>query len=394
MSEAHLVSVIITSYNYGPYLAEAIESALKQTYARTEVIVVDDGSVDASRAIIARYGDRIIPILKENGGQASAFNAGFAKSSGDVLLFLDSDDVLCSTTAGQAVDHFRSSGVAKVHWNLRLMEADGTKTERVHWPLSIPAPDGRPPDEANGPELSEGDLREAVLRGGPFGYAWPVTSGNAWARRFIERIFPMPEKEFVIGPDLYLATLAPLFGTIQRIKEPQGFRRIHAENHTWRAPLDQRVRYLVESFERCFRDLRHYSRPLGLKMDLEDWEELPGYRREVQLHQDLRQLAALIAPGEAFILVDDGEWGPGEPVTARRRIPFLERDGQYWGRPADDASAMTELERLRQSGACSIVFIESTMWWLQHYAGLHRYLRSQYRCLLENKRLVAFDLRR
>ena len=75
-----LVSILINNYNYGYFLGAAIESALSQTYQNIEIIVVDDGSTDNSREIIAHYGNHIIPILKENGGQASAFNAGFAAS--------------------------------------------------------------------------------------------------------------------------------------------------------------------------------------------------------------------------------------------------------------------------------------------------------------------------
>jgi glycosyltransferase involved in cell wall biosynthesis len=62
---------------------------LSQNYPRKEIIVVDDGSTVNSREIISRYGDRIIPIIKENGGQASAVNAGVARC-GDILCFLDS----------------------------------------------------------------------------------------------------------------------------------------------------------------------------------------------------------------------------------------------------------------------------------------------------------------
>src|SRR5688572_29854944 len=89
-----LVSVIVNNYNYGRFLAQAIDSALSQDYPRLEVIVVDDGSTDDSREIIARYGSKISPVLKANGGQASAFNAGFNASRGDVVIFLDSDDQL------------------------------------------------------------------------------------------------------------------------------------------------------------------------------------------------------------------------------------------------------------------------------------------------------------
>jgi glycosyltransferase involved in cell wall biosynthesis len=67
-----LVSILINNYNYGRFLTEAIDSALNQTYSNIEVIVVDDGSTDNSQEIIKSYQDKIIPILKPNGGQASA----------------------------------------------------------------------------------------------------------------------------------------------------------------------------------------------------------------------------------------------------------------------------------------------------------------------------------
>src|ERR1019366_4357461 len=88
-----LVSILINNYNYGRFLRDAIDSALNQTYSNIEVIVVDDGSTDSSREIIATYEKRIIPVLKANGGQASAFNAGFAASKGDWVYLLDSDDL-------------------------------------------------------------------------------------------------------------------------------------------------------------------------------------------------------------------------------------------------------------------------------------------------------------
>src|SRR5215468_5551807 len=106
MNECNLASIIISSYNYGRFLKEAIDSALNQTYPNTEVIVVDDGSTDNSREIIASYGDQVIPVLKPNGGQASAFNAGFLLSRGEVVCFLDADDALLPTAIERAVSVF------------------------------------------------------------------------------------------------------------------------------------------------------------------------------------------------------------------------------------------------------------------------------------------------
>ena len=93
-----MVSVIIDNYNYDKYITEAIESVLFQTYKDWELIIIDDGSADSSMDIIRRYDslypDKIQFVAKENGGQASCFNRGFEKSTGDIIAFLDSDDFI------------------------------------------------------------------------------------------------------------------------------------------------------------------------------------------------------------------------------------------------------------------------------------------------------------
>src|SRR4051812_29781979 len=86
------VSILINNYNYARYLRECIDSCLAQDYENLEIIVVDDGSKDDSVEIVRSYGDRVILVAKENGGQASAFDAGVAHSSGEILCFLDADD--------------------------------------------------------------------------------------------------------------------------------------------------------------------------------------------------------------------------------------------------------------------------------------------------------------
>jgi SAM-dependent methyltransferase len=111
-----------------------------------------------------------------------------------------------------------------------------------------------------------------------------------------------------------------------------------------------------------------------------------------QLEVARQEIARLIPPGSSFILVDDAQWGGAPLPDGRRAIPFLERDGQYWGPPADDAMAIRELERVRQAGASQIVFAWPCFWWLEHYAGLCQHLRRSYPCILENERLIVFQL--
>jgi O-methyltransferase len=105
-----------------------------------------------------------------------------------------------------------------------------------------------------------------------------------------------------------------------------------------------------------------------------------------------QEIETLVPPGEAFILVDQQALG----LTFRsgcRALPFVERDGEDWGEPEDDQSALEELERQRQAGARFLIFAWPAFWWLDYYEGLSRRLRSEFPCVLENERLVAFDLR-
>jgi len=92
-----MVSIIIPSYNYASYLPEAIRSALAQTHRPIEVIVVDDGSTDDTPQVAASFGDAIRYIRQPNAGLSAARNRGIAEATGDLLVFLDADDILDPT---------------------------------------------------------------------------------------------------------------------------------------------------------------------------------------------------------------------------------------------------------------------------------------------------------
>lgn len=86
------VSAVVSNYNYARFLPECIGSILEQTVDGIEIIVVDDGSTDNSRAVLESYGTNVKAIFQANGGQAAAINTGVAAATGDVICFLDSDD--------------------------------------------------------------------------------------------------------------------------------------------------------------------------------------------------------------------------------------------------------------------------------------------------------------
>src|SRR5262249_21648517 len=88
------ITILITTYNYGPFIEQAIDSVLSQAFPadQLEILVVDDGSMDDTSQRIQKYGDRIRYLPKPNGGQASALNFGFAHARGEIVCLLDADD--------------------------------------------------------------------------------------------------------------------------------------------------------------------------------------------------------------------------------------------------------------------------------------------------------------
>ena len=106
-----------------------------------------------------------------------------------------------------------------------------------------------------------------------------------------------------------------------------------------------------------------------------------------------QEIAKLVPPQDAFILVDEGRLEAAPLVAPRRCIPFLEKDGYYGGKPTDDEAAIREVTRLRLSGANFMIFVSSTFWWLEYYPGLKRYLYSNFHCSFKDDRLLVFNLR-
>jgi hypothetical protein len=105
----------------------------------------------------------------------------------------------------------------------------------------------------------------------------------------------------------------------------------------------------------------------------------------------IEEIASVVPPEETVIVVNEDLWR--EEVLPRRVLPFLERDGNLWGNPGDDATAIAELKRMWRAGAGFIAFAWPAFWWLDFYSGFHDFLRSQCSCVLENERVVVFDSR-
>lgn len=137
---APLVSVVIPCYNHAHFLGEAIESVLRQTYRPVEVIVVDDGSTDATPEVAARYST-VRYVRQENSGLSAARNTGIRESKGKYLLFLDADDRLLPTALEAGVQHFRSHPECGfVFGSFRRIASDGSTLERAGAPPNASDP--------------------------------------------------------------------------------------------------------------------------------------------------------------------------------------------------------------------------------------------------------------
>ena len=107
------VSVVIPTYNRADFVREAIASVLRQDYPAIELIVVDDGSRDGTAAVVSGFGPAVQYLWQENRGVSAARNRGGAASSGDLIAFLDSDDLWLPRKVSAQVAYFEASAEAQ-----------------------------------------------------------------------------------------------------------------------------------------------------------------------------------------------------------------------------------------------------------------------------------------
>ncbi|BAY87276.1 putative glycosyl transferase [Calothrix parasitica NIES-267] len=227
MESKPLVSILINNYNYGRFVGQAIDSALGQTYENIEVIVVDDGSNDNSREVIKGYGNQIISVLKKNGGQASAINAGFAASKGDIICLLDADDIFLPEKAAEIVNFFNLN--PDIDWAFNesapmqsddIMTADLKATYKEIY-------------NNNDDKITKKiDFKNNLINAELPNFT-PSTSNLCFSRKLSEKMFPLPEERGCSGLaicDAYLKLIAVGLATGCASKRNLGIFRLHQKN--------------------------------------------------------------------------------------------------------------------------------------------------------------------
>lgn len=209
-------SVIIPNYNYARFVGQAIESALAQSPAPLEVIVVNNGSTDNSLEVLRGFGDRIRLIDQQNKGQSGARNAGIAAAQGDLIAFLDADDVWLPGKLEKQLSLFERREVGLVYGGYTL--ANGTLEPRE---TRIPR------------------LRGRILREFAAGPAAVITGGESTAvirKECFERVGGFdPELSISAGWDMY-RRIASLY-EIELVAAPLMLYRQHGNNASLRADI-------------------------------------------------------------------------------------------------------------------------------------------------------------
>lgn len=252
-------SVVITNYNYGPYVLDCVASVVDQDVEGLEIVVVDDGSTDDSLEKLRTVADpRVRVIAKPNGGVIDATNRGFAESAGEAVVFLDADDRLLPGALRAHLDALADPAVVRSQ-GFMLVERDGQLTEtRI--------PSRRP---------REGDLKDELLRRGPNSFISTPTSGNAWRRSFLAQVLPLPDTAPAsdLNQDALLMDVAPLFGLVRTVRRDVAVYRLHTDSRSqrrWRLD-DSTLVGIVRSHDVRAHRLREVARNQGLEVDEAAW---------------------------------------------------------------------------------------------------------------------------
>jgi glycosyltransferase involved in cell wall biosynthesis len=265
-------------------------------------------------------------------------------------------------------------GETKVHWDPGLGQIRSVQTTNgVKWEILPPTGDL---------QLDQGSHRRTIQ-----------LSGEAHCQLYRRSVFDkvVPFDDQVTYLDWIDSSLALYNAKISVVFEPKSV--VHFSH-----PYPPRVDDLDYFFRRwdlkqAVNELDRIEKKWNLVPRTADVDFVIERNRIGHLYEVREKLKALISPQESFILVDEDMLNGNEIIEGFRTIPFTEHNGQYWGQPADDDTAIREFNRLHQTGASAIVFLWHTFWWLDHYVGFSDYLRQKFSCVLQNDYLIAFDLR-
>lgn len=212
------ISVIIPTHNYGAFIGDAIESIFAQDYPQKsiEIIVVDDGSTDNTREVVQKYTGRVTYFHSERKGVAAARNRGVSLAKGQIIAFLDADDIWVSVRTKRVVEAFaQHAGIGIVFHNFDVIDSGGRSLYKDFSETFYPQRNRR------GPLLSD------IIKGKIFCGA----SSFSFRSALLKEICPIPE-DIRRGVDFYLTAIAACYAQAWYLPETLGLYRLHNKNLT------------------------------------------------------------------------------------------------------------------------------------------------------------------
>lgn len=230
------VTALIDTFNHERFVEQAIVSVLEQDFPATdvEILVVDDGSTDRTPELIRKFGSRVRLIQKQNGGQASAFNAGIPEARGEIIAFLDGDDWWRRSKLSRIVEFLDSHPDVGVVGHA-IQQLDFITGESF---LTIPP--------------TECEIRFDSVDGAAFFRQMMCffgTSRLAVRKEIALSVLPIPEN-IVIEADEFLAIAATAQSRAGLLAEPLTYYRLHDANHYhMHRPDERRLRLMLQSLD-------------------------------------------------------------------------------------------------------------------------------------------------
>jgi hypothetical protein len=407
------VSVALPVYNGERFVADAIDSILSQTFEDLELVISDNASTDGTEEICRAYARRDARVRynrnPHNIGAAPNYRRALAMTQGRYVKLAAHDDVCLPRFAESCVDTLNQDpSVALAHTATSLIDAGGEVVKDFETEADLDSTD------------PVARFKAALGVGEGIFLFWGMAR-----RETLDRLSPIGS---FVGHDRTRITALALRGRIRvsdeslfQMREHPG-RSIHV--HDWRHPRDAISWYDPHRTGRLtfpnWRLLAEHSRgvigaPISLSAKAACLLALGSWMNDNRqaLRWDLGMAAARVpvigdrtlrlfdraagvvraevSEGGSFVLVDDGTLETD--IFGRRvAVPFVERNGTYWGPPRDEVEAVAELQRMKSDGAQLVIVASNCFWWLDHYAGLAKSL-AEHPLIHAGRDFKIYDLR-
>ncbi len=393
------INIAIPTYNRADMLRLSLDSALAQDYENFRITILDNTSTDDTQALVNSYADKRITYIrnKKNIGQFRNWNRAIEINECSYIMILQDDDLIHPPFVRKSLAALERHPQAAFSF-VDISEIDESGNIIQAQRQTDNFPEGL---------LSGTDYLRRIVAGDNLiihASSVVMTSTGLDAVGHFDTTHSKTSIDF----NLYFR-LAAQFDLVFVAEDLASIRR-HAGAYHMLAEADTRplamlgeradaAAFLLKSSAAEDEEFRHWLAERLMHLSMRRSEMTSQLLKDFNLSTEVkRQIAAeeiirLVPEGERVILVDEGEFGAAL-VPRRQILPYLEKDGEYWGPPPDNESAISELERMRHEFSGFMIFLWPAFWWFDYYHGLRDHLFNRYSCVLSNNRLIAFDLRK